>query len=145
MLTDEQADERVKDGAAVLDRHGPEGWVRSVEWPRLAMGDCTRCVLGMVYGGEMFEAQRVEREEPSGWGYGMGLLGAFVVGSSRMSPENMQRFAESHGFDRESTDYMPGDGYADYQVLRAAWIRWAVFNGHAPLSVLAPVARAVTP
>ena len=139
MLTDDQADERVKEGVAVLDRHGPPEWVRSIEWPRLAMGDCTRCVLGQVYGGDMFEAQRNERDEPSGWGIGIGLLGAFEIGEGRMTAEAVQRFAELNGFDRETGD---GDGYQDYQVLRGAWIRWAAFNGHAPLSVLASVARA---
>ncbi len=141
MLTDDQADERVKEGVAVLDRHGPPEWVRSIEWTRLAMGDCTRCVLGQVYGGDMFEAQRADRAEPSGFGLGMGLLSAFELSEGSRTATEMQRFGEAHGFDREN-DLDTGDGYPDYQVLRGAWIRWAVFNGHAPLSVLASVARA---
>ena len=138
-LTDEAADERVREGVAVLDKHGPPEWRGTVDWAHLDVENACGCVLGQVYGGEMFDGYRKEHGEPTGWGVGMGLLGAFVLGEHHGGDfERGRAFSTSHGFDRDTDN--DGGTTGDYEVLRAAWVRWAVFNGLAGLSLLAGAA-----
>lgn len=41
--------DRVEQGAKLLDKINP-GWPEKVNLDRLAMRDCTRCIIGQVYG-----------------------------------------------------------------------------------------------
>jgi hypothetical protein len=45
----EEIDERVLDGAAMLDEHHP-GWAAKIDVDKLCLKDCSSCVLGQVYG-----------------------------------------------------------------------------------------------
>ena len=45
----EEAQRRVLKGAAFLDTHAP-GKLNSIDWTKLYLSSCTKCVLGFIYG-----------------------------------------------------------------------------------------------
>lgn len=54
--------ERVAAGAAWLDEHAP-GWIGRIDVDHIRMSDCTRCILGQVYG-SYWESPLIAEADP---------------------------------------------------------------------------------
>ena len=91
-----EARARVERGAAWLDAEAP-GWESKVDVGRLVMNNCSRCIIGQVFG-------------------------HFEEFLDRLSPDRVRRHWEAEEFGFDVDDHYPSDhGYVSYDLLTEAW------------------------
>jgi hypothetical protein len=67
--------ERVAAGAAWLDEHEP-GWRQRIDWDRLDLGNCTRCIGGQLAGVYLAFLRRHDLDSEAAHLLGFTLMGS---------------------------------------------------------------------